>query len=244
MDRTLNQLIQNFSNHNLLRFFERRNSRTVEKNQDFPHLSMEGFGTPCHICRISFPPVSHLDVFSIPVQEDLSFRSGKKKQYDFAIQILKQINAFNGIFVFYDSAGNFRFSFIYRVPEGPRVRSSNYRRFTYFVSSKLTNKTFRMRVGSCNFESPEAIEEAFSVEVVTKSFYNELADWYFWACQEVEFPPDAEKVENGRQMAVIRLITRLIFIWFMREKGLIPPEIFDKQIFDWFCFCTRICTVI
>lgn len=232
MDRTLNQLIQNFSNHNLLRFFERRNSRTVEKNQDFPHLSMEGFGTPCHICRISFPPVSHLDVFSIPVQEDLSFRSGKKKQYDFAIQILKQINAFNGIFVFYDSAGNFRFSFIYRVPEGPRVRSSNYRRFTYFVSSKLTNKTFRMRVGSCNFESPEAIEEAFSVEVVTKSFYNELADWYFWACQEVEFPPDAEKVENGRQMAVIRLITRLIFIWFMREKGLIPPEIFDKQILN------------
>ncbi len=110
MDRTLNQLIQNFSNHNLLRFFERRNSRTVEKNQDFPHLSMEGFGTPCHICRISFPPVSHLDVFSIPVQEDLSFRSGKKKQYDFAIQIFKTNLTLSTAFLFfYDSAGNFRF---------------------------------------------------------------------------------------------------------------------------------------
>ncbi len=232
MDRTLNQLIQNFSNQNLLRFFERRNSRTDEKNQDFPHLSMEGFGTPCHICRISFPPVSHLDVFSIPVQEDLSFRSGKKKQYDFAIQILKQINAFNGIFVFYDSAGNFRFSFIYRVPEGPRVRSSNYRRFTYFVSPQLTNKTFISRFSNETFSKLENIHHAFSVEPVSTQFFNQFREVFQKTKNEFEKlnkntvclrlkAKYEEKEEYDEQINkfVFTFLGRIIFLYFMLRKG-------------------------
>lgn len=232
MDRTLNQLIQNFSNQNLLRFFERRNSRTAEKNQDFPHLSMEGFGTPRYICRISFPPVSHLDVWSIPVQEDLSFRSGKKKQYDFAIQILKQINAFNGIFVFYDSAGNFRFSFIYRVPEGPRVRSSNYRRFTYFVSPQLTNKTFISRFSNETFSKLEDIHHAFSVEPVSTQFFNQFREVFQKTKNEFEKlnkntvclrlkAKYEEKEEYDEQINkfVFTFLGRIIFLYFMLRKG-------------------------
>jgi hypothetical protein len=44
----------------------------------------------------------------------------------------------------------------------------------------------------------------------------------------VKFPKDAEAQENGRNIAVIRLLTRLFFIWFMKEKGLIPTELFDE----------------
>src|SRR5699024_9643990 len=32
--------------------------------------------------------------------------------------------------------------------------------------------------------------------------------------------------------AMIRLITRIIFVWFMKQKGLIPEEIFDKEYLD------------
>jgi hypothetical protein len=45
----------------------------------------------------------------------------------------------------------------------------------------------------------------------------------------VKFPKDAEAQENGRNIAVIRLLTRLFFIWFMKEKGLIPAELFDEH---------------
>ncbi|MEM5777844.1 MAG: TaqI-like C-terminal specificity domain-containing protein, partial [Candidatus Aenigmatarchaeota archaeon] len=73
------------------------------------------------------------------------------------------------------------------------------------------------------------IIDAFSVEKVTKEFYQEIANWYFWAIKKLKFPDDAEKDENGRNIATIRLITRLIFIWFMKVRKLIPDELFDEN---------------
>ncbi|MCX5819474.1 MAG: Eco57I restriction-modification methylase domain-containing protein [Deltaproteobacteria bacterium] len=73
-------------------------------------------------------------------------------------------------------------------------------------------------------------DDAFDVEQVTKAFYKELANWYFWALRHVRFPKDAPKEADGHDhIGVIRMITRLIFCWFVKEKGLIPPELFDQR---------------
>ncbi len=73
-------------------------------------------------------------------------------------------------------------------------------------------------------------DEAFDVEKVTKDFYREIANWYFWALKHIQFPKDAPKETDGRDhVGVIRLITRLIFCWFIKEKGLIPESMFDKR---------------
>lgn len=64
---------------------------------------------------------------------------------------------------------------------------------------------------------------------LNKKFFRELANWYFWALRNVEFPEDAEKHKDVRNaISVIRLITRLIFIWFVKEKGLIPDDLFNE----------------
>lgn len=64
---------------------------------------------------------------------------------------------------------------------------------------------------------------------LNKKFFRELANWYFWALQNVEFPEDAEKNKDVRNaISVIRMITRLIFIWFVKEKGLIPEDLFNQ----------------
>lgn len=74
-----------------------------------------------------------------------------------------------------------------------------------------------------------AHDAAFDVEKVSKDFYREIANWYFWALKHVTFPKDAPKEQDGRDhISVIRLITRLIFCWFIREKGLIPGVLFDE----------------
>jgi len=53
---------------------------------------------------------------------------------------------------------------------------------------------------------------AFDVEAVTKLFFREIANWYFWALKHVRFPKDAPKEADKRDhISVIRLITRLIF---------------------------------
>jgi len=75
----------------------------------------------------------------------------------------------------------------------------------------------------------DSIQEAFSVEPITKQFYEKLQRWYFWAIKNVEFPKDAEQETNGREVAIIRLITRLMFIWFMKVRYLIPADLFDEE---------------
>lgn len=82
-------------------------------------------------------------------------------------------------------------------------------------------------------ELQERLDKAFDVEAMTKAFFEEIANWYFWALKHVEFPKDAPKEKDGHDhVSVIRLITRLIFCWFLREKELIPEDIFDRRKVD------------
>jgi len=65
---------------------------------------------------------------------------------------------------------------------------------------------------------------------LNKRFFFEIANWYFWALNQIEFPKDAPKESDGHDhISVIRLITRLIFCWFIKEKGLIPDALFDPR---------------
>ena len=85
-------------------------------------------------------------------------------------------------------------------------------------------------------------QKTFDVSLLNKKFYKELANWYFWAVKHVKFPSeptleDAEKakkdynsmVQEHNAKNVIRLLTRLLFSWFIKEKGLIPEELFDLE---------------
>ena len=74
--------------------------------------------------------------------------------------------------------------------------------------------------------------EVFSNELLTKKFYRELSDWYAWAVQVARFPNALctnEDDERFNHEACIRLITRLIFVWFLKQKHLIPNEFFDEN---------------
>ncbi|MFH1672909.1 MAG: Eco57I restriction-modification methylase domain-containing protein [Pseudomonadota bacterium] len=76
-------------------------------------------------------------------------------------------------------------------------------------------------------------QEVFNVSLLSKQFYRELSNWYFWALQHVEFPDDAEKDREVRNAtSVIRLITRFMFVWFLKEKNLVPGTLFDKKELD------------
>lgn len=79
----------------------------------------------------------------------------------------------------------------------------------------------------------EAWKATLNISELNKKFYKELAYWYFWALQEVKFPNDELTDDRTRNpINVIRLITRLIFVWFLKEKNLIPDELFNKRELD------------
>ena len=74
--------------------------------------------------------------------------------------------------------------------------------------------------------------QVFSNELLTKKFYSELSDWYAWAVQVARFPNDLDTEDDDEEFnheSCIRLITRLIFVWFLKQKHLIPEEFFDED---------------
>ena len=77
-------------------------------------------------------------------------------------------------------------------------------------------------------------QQVLSVSVLNKSFYEELSNWYFWAIKSVRFPgepakEDDEKTRVHRAQNIIRLVTRLVFCWFIKEKGLINAKLFHED---------------
>lgn len=78
-------------------------------------------------------------------------------------------------------------------------------------------------------------KDVFSTKLLTKQFYREIQNWYFWALKkdsQVAFPNALDSdSDNGKYNPenLIRLITRLIFTWFMKEKGLVNPALFDAE---------------
>lgn len=79
-------------------------------------------------------------------------------------------------------------------------------------------------------ELHNAWQKALDTSELNKRFFRELANWYFWATQKVVFPDDAGKDKDVRNAtSVIRLITRLMFVWFLKEKGLVPDALFDEK---------------
>jgi len=81
-------------------------------------------------------------------------------------------------------------------------------------------------------ELHQAWQKTLDTKELNKRFYRELANWYFWAIKNVSFPNDVADDKDDtvfNSESVIRLLTRLIFIWFIKEKHLIPENIFDEK---------------
>ena len=78
------------------------------------------------------------------------------------------------------------------------------------------------------------LHNAFSVEALSKEFYTDLFNWFQWATTPeksgVYFPNDTNTTDDdfeNLELKVIRLITRLMFIWFIKQKQLVPEKLFD-----------------
>ena len=74
----------------------------------------------------------------------------------------------------------------------------------------------------------EAWKEALDTEALNRDFYKELFKWFEWAVCEAKFPAEEAKTLSPEEH-VIRLITRLLFVWFLKEKGLVAEELFQED---------------
>ncbi|MGJ1498158.1 Eco57I restriction-modification methylase domain-containing protein, partial [Sphingobacterium spiritivorum] len=236
----MDKLIQTFSIKTLADFFKKAISSFKIETEDINHYiedkDFSQFSELTRIGNVEFTNSDELIVFACKYNGILSERSSKKKQFEIAKLVLKEDFKDGAIFVFYDDLGKFRFSFIRRNWDGKADKKySPWKRFTYFITPEDTNKTFRQRIGNCTFKDLDSIQEAFSVEKLTKEFYNDLFKWYQWTLTAevgITFPNDTATSDDDRvklEEQMIRLITRLLFVWFIKQKHLVPDELFKTD---------------
>ncbi|HEX8556784.1 MAG TPA: TaqI-like C-terminal specificity domain-containing protein [Pyrinomonadaceae bacterium] len=79
-------------------------------------------------------------------------------------------------------------------------------------------------------ELHDAWRKTLDVSELNRRFYKDLANWYFWALGKVRFPPQPGVADEvNRATNVIRLITRLTFVWFLKERQLVPDDLFRRE---------------
>ena len=69
------------------------------------------------------------------------------------------------------------------------------------------------------------------ISELNKRFYNDLFKWFEVATRKVKFPSpqNIPIADTDNEVHVIRLITRLLFVWFIKEKGLVANELFIEE---------------
>ena len=95
--------------------------------------------------------------------------------------------------------------------------------------SELALGRLMERRGVSNFDGLlEAWEAVLDTGQLNRRFYRELFAWFQRATKECRFPDDGVG-DGNEERHVIRLITRMLFVWFLKEKRLVPGELFTEE---------------
>ena len=185
-----------------------------------------------------------LAVIAVEMKDNLTERTSRAIQFRLAKRLLElcarqaipglTASITQGLFFFYTADGSaYRFSLVSGNFSRRALKLNEAKRQSFFIDTEKANNVFRRRFTS-TIKSYTALLEAFSVESLTKEFYDKLFTWFCWATDattNVTYPNDLSSDTDDRAAlseGIIRLITRLMFVWFVRQKNLIPAALFDK----------------
>ncbi|OQY73825.1 MAG: hypothetical protein B6D44_06140 [Ignavibacteriales bacterium UTCHB2] len=173
-----------------------------------------------------------LEVYEVQHNSENDPRVGISKDF---FRLMANYGSKRALAIFYSpNSKNYRLSLatVDLSLEGSKVKReySNPRRYSFFLGPDAKVHTpYDFLIKKGRVKDFDDLQNRFSIEVVNKEFYKEIANWYFWTLKKVKFPADAEAEKNGREISVIRLITRIIFIWFMKVRKLVPEELFNEN---------------
>jgi hypothetical protein len=203
--------------------------------------------------RLGHMETAGIDVIEIEVNDNIKNRISITRE---AFRLLKLISTPNAIISFFTSKSNkWRISLLttdYEVQNGSiKVNFSNPRRYSYLLGENTKiNTPNRYLISKGQIQGFEDLKSRFSLEVVNKDFYQLIAESFTELIggnrkfgKDLKFFPGIlsikGKVSNNleHQEFAVRLIGRLLFCWFLREKrskdglgvSLIPKEIFGAE---------------
>ena len=199
----------------------------VSRSRQFKPLDIElgiDFGielTATQIGTFSLSDQSAIGAFYIQMNEDISARSSRHLQFEIGKRILRDIDFQNldAIMIFFaGDSGDFRLSFIHAEYSGQKRNWSNFKRFSYFVSKELSNKTFKKQILQADFQNYEGFKRAFSISAVTDLFYGEFIQVFNRMVNETKKGTPTSNEDTVSDF-VLLFVIRVIFLGFIQEKS-------------------------
>ncbi len=76
-------------------------------------------------------------------------------------------------------------------------------------------------------------QSVFTVQALNDHFYSDLQQWFYYASTHIKLPirPDYIPEKENTKNFLVRLLARTMFCWFVKEKGLVRPELLELK--DW-----------
>lgn len=220
----LEQLIQEYKGEHLADFLYETGFEENKRRLDevLPHGDI--FSECLQLGELRTSDNQKVLIVETKVTNDLSERSSRKKQFDIGKKILQQLQNYQaGLFVFYDAQGNFRLSLIHPIYQGTRRQFSSFKRYTYYVSPQLTNRTLKQQLLASNFSSLHNIREAFSVAKVTEDFFDDYRKLFEKLIQYIDsddhFPGFADQKGIDHHDVAKKLLGQIAFLYFLQKKG-------------------------
>ncbi len=111
------------------------------------------------------------------------------------------------------------------------IRVKNTHRAHIEILFDLSLDELKDKYNFTNFvELHNAWQKTLDTKELNKRFFRELSNWFFYSQSFVKFPNENKSEESkNNQLNLIRLITRLIFVWFLKEKNLVEEKLFDAN---------------
>lgn len=182
--------------------------------------------------------VQPLQIFDVTVSDRVMM---ERNRVNIQRLIRKVMENYSSAFMLFhyenDTRWDWRFTFCHK--KGSQKDVTDSKRYTFLLgpgqSCRTAAENFRKLYESREALDVAKIETAFSVEALTKQFYRDLFEWYQWAVSDasnITFPNDTAIEDDDRddiEKKIIRMITRIMFVWFIKQKELVPDRIFDAD---------------
>jgi hypothetical protein len=188
-----------------------------------------------------------LALLELKVKENVNIIKNRVKLNEIVSSVIDTENANGVLSIFEKGTDDYRFTFSARSNEfdeeegGFKTIKTDTKRFTYVLGKNESCKTPAQRFYELSENKNKAeikdIENAFSVEKLSKAFFKEYKDQYTAFVNYMMQTPGIFKAIYSEDDKAIRdfvkiLLGRIIFIKFVQKKGWMGVDAASKKWFD------------
>ena len=218
-----------------------------KQNKVFSNFSSHILGFS-HVGNYTSPDKKKIIVMAVELKQRAYVENSRSTQRSFAKQLIENSNADAALIAFYtEGLGMWRLSFVrldyeMRIENGKLKAAENMtpaRRYSFLVGKDEPCHTaidrFRLFIESrSTYPTLDDLENAFSVEAVTKEFFDLYCDKFIQLRNHLEnnedFITEATLHNYTSAQFAKKLMGQIVFLYFLQKKGWLGVKAWPRQM--------------